>query len=301
MAYTYSEKASLDLQDIQFIEELEKVCFDFEDTHVKLELDYKKQTVSLDQDINNHRQMNEFLCFDDTLLIGYLGVCDFAGSSIELNGLVHPLYRRESVFTSLFSMFLKSMETRKEQVVLLLSDAKSKSGEGFIHNFSVKLHHSEYEMYLDEKTPLSESNCEVELRLATNKDAYEIDQQNRSYFGVGDSEDIILNHVNPEEEIEKGFYIYLAICENKIVGKVNVQYGADISGIYGLGVKPEFRSKGIGRSILLKTIDEMKEKSASQVMLQVEIDNKNALKLYESCGFKTTYVMNYYQWLGSKK
>lgn len=89
--------------------------------------------------------------------------------------------------------------------------------------------------------------------------------------------------------------IYLAEVDQQVIGKVHIQVSPGIGGIYGLGVLPEYRGKGYGRATLLKAIDKLKEANAGDIMLQVAVENANALRLYQSCGFVETSTMDYYE------
>ena len=52
-----------------------------------------------------------------------------------------------------------------------------------------------------------------------------------------------------------------------------------------LAVHPDYRRLGLGRKLVKKSIDQMKVEGADEVMLETEITNLAALKLYESFGF----------------
>lgn len=302
MEFIYINKCNLEPLEIQQISELEQLVKE-EHTEVKLELEYKqmcydaKHSLSTDGTtscINSESAEQEYLCYLGEQLVGYLGVCDFDGSTIEVNGLVDPKFRRLGIYKNLMKRFLNSIKNRSAKQVLLLSDASSSAGVALINNYTKSLHHTEFEMYLDPDKSVEQTNDQVELRLATNKDSYEIDLQNSLYFHP-ENDDITLNEINPEDEIAKGFYVYLAIVKGQVIGKVNIQYSDKVSGIYGLGVKPEFRSQGYGRAILVRAIELIKNKHNGDVMLQVEVENDKALNLYKSCGFYVTYAMNYYE------
>lgn len=299
MSHNYKSKAKLSSKDIDELKALEKISYDFDHTNLKLELDYKESFFKEALDSDEYESLDcEFLAYDEGKLIAYLGICDFGCESIELNGMVHPEYRRQGIFTRLFTMFNETYQSETKKLILLLVDSSSVSGKKFIHKYTSLLHHSEYEMLLDTRVTLMDLPCDVELRLATNRDAYEIDLQNKIYFHYENTEDEInLNEVNPEDEMSRGFYIYLVYFEGQVVGKVNIQFGNDTNGIYGLGVKPEFRSRGIGRSILLRTIELIKKDNNKGIQLQVEVENDNALNLYKSCGFRETYSMNYFKYI----
>ena len=52
-----------------------------------------------------------------------------------------------------------------------------------------------------------------------------------------------------------------------------------------LAVDPSCRRLGLGRKLVTKTIDAMKDLEAEEVILETEITNVAALRLYESFGF----------------
>mgnify|MGYP000884087847 FL=1 len=52
-----------------------------------------------------------------------------------------------------------------------------------------------------------------------------------------------------------------------------------------LSVEPEYRRIGLGRELVKRSIDKMIEMDCDEVMLETEVTNIAALKLYESFGF----------------
>jgi peptide alpha-N-acetyltransferase len=52
-----------------------------------------------------------------------------------------------------------------------------------------------------------------------------------------------------------------------------------------LSVDPDHRRLGLGRKLVMKTIEAMRELNADEVILETEITNTAALRLYESIGF----------------
>lgn len=284
-------KEKLDQKDYTDINNLQKLCSELDQTTLKLELDYKlRRAEGLNGSLNN---INEFMYYDETDLIGYIGICHFGGNVIEVNGMVHPEYRRRGVYRKLFSLVKDEWGKRKAQKMLLLSDNNSLSGLGFIKYSSAANHdHSEYEMFFrsNPKQDLDLNN--VVLRKATNHDAKEIAWQNSVYFEIEyEEEDLLM----PEEEEKCGTSIYLAEVDNIVIGKVHLEIREGVGGIYGLGVLPEYRNKGYGREILTRAMEEFKEKNLIDIMLQVTVKNKSALKLYCSCGFEVTSTMDYYE------
>lgn len=294
-------KEIINNEDYIKIKQLQNLCEKIEDIKLKLELDYKLALVNQSTNIN---LINEFMYFIGDELIGYMGIVSFGGNvkKLEVNGMVHPDYRRKGIFSTLFNLIIAESERRNSVEILLLSDKMAISGQNFIKKIGATYDHSEYDMYLDyELVPNHNSSNEIKLRKATNIDSTEINKQNAIYFNEENHDydmDVTIDlglTFNPEEEEKRGVITYLAIINNEIIGKINLQIYDGTGGIYGFGVLPEYRRKGYGRSILLLAVKMLKEKGARKTMLQVESKNSNALRLYKECGFYETSVMDYYK------
>lgn len=293
-------KENINNKDYIIINQLQNICKKIDKSELKLELDYKLALVNETTDINN---INEFMYFIGDELIGYIGICSFSGktTTLEVNGMVHPEHRRKGIFSTLYKLLISEAERRNTKEIMFLSDRESLSGQKFIKKTGAEYKHSEYEMYLDyEFVSKNKFLKEIEIRKATNSDSHEISRQNTIYFSEEshnpikkDSIDIDLTFI-PEEEEKRGVIAYIAINNNEVIGKVHLQIYEGVGGIFGLGVLPEYRGKGYGRTILILAVNMLKEKGAEKIMLQVESKNFNALNLYKSCGFYETSVMEYY-------
>jgi ribosomal protein S18 acetylase RimI-like enzyme len=279
--------SQLNYREYEDIKSLREYCVKNDNITLKLELDYKFIDKS-----ENLNKINEFMFYDDGTLIGYIGICQFSGETLEVNGMIHPEYRRMGVFSRLFSLVKEEWDKRSSRDMYLLSDQKSLPGLEFIKRTGAYYDNSEYEMFL-KGDPINSSDLnELRLRKATNKDVNEIAIQNAIYFDVDPEKvDLLL----PEEEANRGVDIYIAEFEHAVIGKVHLEVSDGIGGIYGLGVLPEYRNRGYGREILIKSVELLKAKQLNEIMLQVAVKNKNALRLYKSCGFEVTSTMDYYR------
>ncbi|ARI77773.1 GNAT family N-acetyltransferase [Halobacillus mangrovi] len=282
---TIKKKTVLNPEEFIEVTELEKLCVEHEPVTLKLELDYKRGHLRTESEQNN-----EFLYYDEDLLIGYIGICQFGGEALEINGMVHPEYRRQGVFSELFSYVKEEWERRESLEMLLLNDSKSPAGQAFIQTQGAEYEHSEHDMYLTTVPGDMNTTGKLTLRKATNEDAKEIAAQNAIYFQMDETRLTL-----PEEEEKHGVEIYMAEREERSVGKVHLEISEDKGGIYGLGVLPEERRKGYGRAIIMDAVNKLREKQVNKIMLQVVVDNKNALLLYQSCGFTIASTMDYYK------
>lgn len=298
---------TIDQQDYGLIQGLEEACGREDHTALKLELDYKLNAAAAQNKAEGLRDVNEFLYFDGQELIGYIGICAFGGPP-EINGMVRPGYRRQGVFTALFSWVKAELARRNAPEALLLSDRNSAAGQAFIKKTGAAHEHSEYEMYL-RREPEKRPEGGISLRKAVNADAAEVARQNAIYFnhGASDSSDDPKKEaphehmILPEEEEKRGMTIYMAELGQQVIGKIHLELNAGVGGIYGLGVLPEYRGRGFGREILMGGVARLKELGAREVMLQVVAGNDRALRLYKSSGFVETSVMDYYKFRVSDK
>ncbi|CDW74088.1 n-acetyltransferase mak3 [Stylonychia lemnae] len=100
-------------------------------------------------------------------------------------------------------------------------------------------------------------------------------------------------------------HTYLAFYEDQCIGCIvsklddhqkHGQYEKQKRGyIAMLAVHPDFRRLGLGRKLISKTLDKMKEDGADEIILETEITNLSALRLYESFGFiRDKRLLSYY-------
>ena len=75
----------------------------------------------------------------------------------------------------------------------------------------------------------------------------------------------------------------VGICCTCIYGH-NFEKGA-VVWIRWIDVMPEYQGRGIGRDLLMQTLQYGVEHGAKRAFLAVDLENKNAVKLYESVGF----------------
>ena len=109
-----------------------------------------------------------------------------------------------------------------------------------------------------------------------------------------------LNHRLSEEWFdEKGFFIVeknkqvIASTWTKVHGKHSHDHGSEqshahpaIGEIYITAVDPEYTGVGIGKALTITALNYLKYQGLTDAMLYVDFDNKAALNLYDSLGFK---------------
>ncbi|MDH5201013.1 MAG: GNAT family N-acetyltransferase [Candidatus Bathyarchaeota archaeon] len=76
---------------------------------------------------------------------------------------------------------------------------------------------------------------------------------------------------------------YFADVDGRTVGILNLNPGEGL--ISNIGVDPSQRGRGYGRQIMLFGLKTLKERGLERARLRVHVDNKPAVRLYESLGF----------------
>ncbi|VYT71406.1 GNAT family N-acetyltransferase [Clostridium tertium] len=280
-------KKYLDENDIKLIGSLEDICIKEDNINFKLELEYRTEIKKeYDKSLND---INEILYYLNDELIGYVGISSFSRNIAEINGMVHPGFRRKGIFTRIIEMGLEECRKRNFKEILLLSDDKSISGIKFIENIEAIYSFSECKMTCLE-WKVKEINNESIFVKANNKNAKDIDMLNTIFFNDVSSEIIL-----PEDEEKNNHITYLIKIQDKLIGKIKVSIEENSAYISGFGIIPEYRGKGFGKASLVKVLNNLKSENISKVELDVEVKNKSALNLYKSCGFKEGSIMNYYR------
>jgi ribosomal protein S18 acetylase RimI-like enzyme len=86
-----------------------------------------------------------------------------------------------------------------------------------------------------------------------------------------------------KEALEKG-RVFLLTKEEEVVGDASYEdHGNGMFYISGLVIAPKFQGQGLGREVLRKLMDDMKD--AKRIELVTHPDNIAALKLYTQNGF----------------
>ncbi|MFS0602278.1 GNAT family N-acetyltransferase [Peribacillus frigoritolerans] len=234
---------------------------------------------------------NDFLHYDGLKLVGFLGLYDF-GNKAEMCGMVHPDYRRQGIFTKLLEEAIRSAVERNYKVILLNSPAQSHSGTEFLKQLPCEFAFSEFQMKWSE-TELDDYDDAVVRPSRRDDEETEIQLDIQCFrFTEREAKDyyrrILYEDTLKTMMIEKG---------GRAVGKIRVDHSGGEAWIYGFSILPKYQGKGLGRKALKKVVAEQCQ-LGYDIFLEVEATNEHALRLYESCGFKTIQRQDYYQYKG---
>jgi ribosomal protein S18 acetylase RimI-like enzyme len=261
------------------IKTLQKVCGDEGGFHLKLNFDM------LENRLGNKKE--DFFHYEDGRLVGFLGCYGF-GNKVELCGMVNPDYRRKGIFSKLLEMGLKEVQNRYS-TILLNAPTESQSAKQFLKNIPCTFEVAEYQMKWQETELIEDST--VTLRESVSKEDMEAEIQLEVLgFGFEKNEAREFNQLIRENSSDH----HLIIESNgRVAGKMRVSESNGEAWIYGFAVFPELQGKGIGRKALSKVV-RMEHQNGLPIFLEVEAKNAHALRLYESCGFRSYHSQDYF-------
>lgn len=74
----------------------------------------------------------------------------------------------------------------------------------------------------------------------------------------------------------------------------------DESGFYlgALGVREEYRGRGIGRELVKRCVEFAKKKGYNTVWLEVNVDNEKAIEIYKNIGFRIEETIKHFYGIG---
>jgi ribosomal protein S18 acetylase RimI-like enzyme len=268
-------------EELVDIKTLQEICETEGGLQLKLNFDM------LESRSGNRKE--DFFHFEGGRLAGFLGSYYF-GNKVEICGMVHPDYRRRGIFSKLLQQALDEAKRHNVRTILLNAPTESQSAKDFLKNIPCTLSMVEYQMKW-EKTQLPEDHSVAIRPSLTEEDVEAEIKLDVQCFGLNEEE----ARQYKEENKDLSTDIRLIIeAEGRAAGKMRLSEMNGESWIYGFSVFPELQGKGIGRKALSKVVKMQDEKGFS-IFLEVEAKNANALRLYESCGFRSFHSQDYYK------
>ncbi|WP_400245753.1 GNAT family N-acetyltransferase [Niallia sp. JL1B1071] len=272
----------LSKEQIAEIKALKEICEKEEGYELKLNFDMLEN--------RNGEKKEDFFQYADGKLVGFLGSYYF-GRTVEFCGMVHPHYRRKGIFTALLEEGLEEARKRAATSILLNAPAASQSANAFLEKIPCSYAFSEHQMKWH-KADLME-DATISLRPYDYVQDKEVEIQ-LDVLGFGMVAEDVRTYVETIKE-QEGNHRMIIEADGKIAGKIRVSETDGEAWIYGFVIFPELRGKGIGRRALSQVVKMEKEKGFP-IFLDVEAKNARALKLYESCGFKSYQSQDYYEY-----
>lgn len=226
---------------------------------------------------------------DKDLLVGAASAIDLMGlHTYEWSLVVTPAYRQKGIGTALVEGIQVGLKERGAEGQLAVVIDGSPYGHTFIENKGFTYSFSE--------TTLETKAEPVALRSDINIQAYNGEQAELitiycEAFGdlPEESEELIAFNTSTN-----GRELWIAYRDGAVVGTVTTAKENEIQWVTALAVHPNCEGQGIGTALLSFSKDYASKVGAAFVMLDVEVDNKKALSVYEKAGFMKAQQIDYY-------
>ncbi len=89
-----------------------------------------------------------------------------------------------------------------------------------------------------------------------------------------------------QEVLNKSYFVYSVWDNNKLVGLGRILEDGVMCMFYDIGVHPDYQGKGLGKQIMNKHIDQVKDKRYASIGLFAWEENPNNIPFYERFGFE---------------
>ncbi|MDM5238871.1 GNAT family N-acetyltransferase [Bacillus cereus] len=280
------KKKCLTGNEIQQMKDLAYICGQHD------QIDYSSDLHENFLTTRNKEEINDFLFYDDTQLIGALSMYDFERpTKLELLGFVHPNYRKQQIGTTLLQTAMKEIQKREVDAALLIINGGSTSGKSFADYLKLPYQYSEYSMEFKLKKIQKTPENTIQLTLASTESLPDLIDISSKAFG-----DSVENTAIWLQKMLKSssHQVYSALIDNNVIGTITVTHQEHFTTLSGFAVHPFHQGRGYGKDILTNIVHRLISEGVATIILDVETRNNNALKLYTHCGFEIIMKHNYY-------
>ncbi|MBO0778312.1 MAG: GNAT family N-acetyltransferase [Ktedonobacteraceae bacterium] len=278
------KRRGLTTTELNEIEHLARLCNQHDGLDLKLNWNVLRS--------RPHNQLNDFLYYADGQLVGFLALFSFNSQEGEISGMVHPDYRRRGIFNSLFDAARQECHHRGLPTMLLIVEQASPAGQAFAQHLQTTYDHSEYKMILQEPRLPNTPSPRLLFRPARPQDTHILAHITAQAFHMPERE---VNWYTEKVMTEPDRFYFVGDLEGTVIGKIDVSLSEKEAIIFGFAVLPAYQGQGYGRQILAQTIQQIRAKGQQLIWLEVATENRQALSLYQSCGFKETGSYDYYR------
>lgn len=226
---------------------------------------------------------------DHDVLVGAASAIDLMGlHTYEWSLVVTPAYRQKGIGTALVKVLQAGLEERGAEGQLAVVIDGSPYGHTFIEKFGYSYSFSE--ATLETKAEPVELRDDIQIAPYAGEQTELIAIYSDAFGDLpSESEELIAFNTSTH-----GRKLWVAHKDDHVVGTVTTAEENEIQWVTALAVHPQYQGQGIGTALLSFSKDYASKQSAKFVMLDVEIENRKALSVYEKAGFMKAQQLDYY-------
>ena len=131
----------------------------------------------------------------------------------------------------------------------------------------------------------------LEIRIFRNSDEQDV-------LKLWKNSNLVVPWNDPQKDIQRKLKaqpeLFLVGCiKDKVIATVMAGYDGHRGWIYYLAVDPEYRRLNIGRKMMNKAEELLRNKGCAKINLQVRTSNLDVIKFYRQIGFKEDDVVSF--------
>ena len=231
------------------------------------------------------------LAYDDEAnqLVGVGSAIDMIGlHTYEWSIIVAPMYRKVGIGGALVSVVQEGLDQRGAEGQLGLVITGAPYGQMFIEQNGYEYSFSEATLEAGVQKMIP--NQEINIRRFVNEHTELVEIFSAAFGDLPDeSAELIAYNTSGEGRI-----LWVARKEEKVVGTVTSFKEGNVQWVTALAVNPDYEGQGIGSTLLAWVKDYALRNGEKYVMLDVEIENEKALRVYEKAGFLKALQIDYF-------
>jgi ribosomal protein S18 acetylase RimI-like enzyme len=282
----YIQNNLLTEQQTKAILDLQETCFAYEGLSNK---------PFLSNELNCNKEFPCFyLAYEKEKLVSFLTCFLPSPVEAEVNGFTHPSYRNKGLFSALLDLAQKTLMPHGYERFLLQVEPQSKKGVSYIAKRFPTIERTEYRLSLKKSEWAKKDGPHAEeINLEQiNKDNVPIYARISAKVFNETLEQSTAYSMNIENNPDRDGY--LCYCKDEPIGVFNMHYEEPLMAVlYGIGIIPPFRGKGLGKEMVSLGLELLFEK-VEIVYLDVDSENPNAGSLYRKLGFSTAFQVDYH-------
>lgn len=233
------------------------------------------------------------LVYDDdkNVLVGALSALDLFGlNSYEWAAVVDPAYRRLGLGTELVAGFKHGLSERSSTGEMGTA-YPTEAAKSFMEKMGYA--------YTSSEATLSKQAAEQTIALPEDDDIRPYEQgdylalQHMMELGFGDLAEETEQLVAQTEK-NKHMQLAMYVEDGVAVGTISTTVREHELWITAFTVEPGYRRSGIGTNLLNWAQNEAVKNGQTEVLLDVESDNADALNIYKKAGFTVKGQVDYY-------
>ncbi len=283
---TYHSRHTLSASEMNAVNKLIRSCSEHDKTHE-----------SIDLSVNSSYTFEPSIKLFHTAksgkeLVGIAALFIPTPDEAEITSFVHPSYRKKGVFNNLLTKVKTVVSAYNIPSLLFICNAHSESGKSMLKNKKIPYEFTEYSMKLEPGIECQPE--EISLKKMFDKDIEELITLNVNIFNGSEANARVLLENTFKSE---GKYCFSFLYEAATIGIgcLAHTHSEDTAFIFGFGILPEYRGKGLGKLALCKLARHIHLTYNKPAGLEVNSQNHAAYSLYTSLGFKTVSAYRYYR------